>query len=189
MSTAVVDRDLGFKKIMAELAQGAHARVGVQGSDAAVQPEGAKLSMAQIATVHEFGSSDGRIPQRSFLRSTFDEKHQELEKLLTRLISKAVKSGSVSTEQIVGLVGQRYLDLVKAKIRSKIAPPLSPFTLAKRLKKIWASANTPSRRKRAGELQQQFDSTQSLPGDSVTPLIDTGRLIGSLTSVTRLGNG
>ncbi len=190
MVSAVIDRDLGLKTIVAQLRAGASVRVGVQGSDAAVQPEGARLSMAQIATVHEFGSSDGRVPQRSFLRSTFDEKKGELEKLIGRLIGRALKTpGSITTEQIVGLAGQRYLDLVKAKIRSKIAPPLSPFTLAKRLGKIWASANTKARRTKAGELQKHFDATQTLPASAATPLIDTGRLIGSLTAVVTVGKG
>jgi hypothetical protein len=189
-TSAVTDRDLGLKKIIEQLREGAHVRVGIQGSDAAVQPEGSRLNIVQIATVHEYGSMDGRIPQRSFLRSTFDEKKVELEKLIGRLIGKALQSpGSISLEQVVGLAGQRYLDLVKAKIRSKIAPPLSKFTLAKRLGKIWADANTTKRRKRAGELQAQFDASGTLPAESVTPLIDTGRLIGSLTAVTRVGSG
>lgn len=190
MASTVLDRDLGLKKIIAELKAGASVRVGVQGSDAAVQPEGVKLNMVQIATVHEFGSSDGRIPQRSFLRSTFDEKKGELEKLISRLIAKSMRApGTISTTQIVGLAGQRYLDLVKAKIRSKIAPPLSKYTLAKRLGKIWASANTKKRRAKATELQAQFDASGTLPDSAVTPLIDTGRLIGSLTAVVSVGKG
>ncbi len=189
MVASVTDRDVGLKAIIAQLQQGAHVRVGVQGSDAAVTPEGSKLSLVQIATVHEFGSSDGRIPQRSYLRSTFDEKKGELESLINRLIAKAIKSpGSLTLEQVVGLAGQRYLDLVKAKIRSKIDPPLSKFTLAKRLSKIWADANTKKRRDHASGLQKQFDATGTLPSGSVTPLIDTGRLIGSLTVVTKVGD-
>jgi phage gpG-like protein len=190
VASAVVDRDLGLKAIVEQLKEGATVRVGVLGSDAAVTPEGSRLSMAQIATVHEFGSSDGKIPQRSFLRSTFDEKAKELEQLISRAIGKAIKSpGSISVAQIVGLAGQRYLDLVKAKIRSKIDPPLSPRTLAKRLQKIHADANTTQRKKRAAELQKQFDETSTLPAESVTPLIDTGRLIGSLTTQVVLGKG
>lgn len=190
MASAVTDRDLGLKAIVAQLRDGAYVRVGVQGSDAAVTPEGSSLNLVQIATVHEFGSSDGRVPQRSFLRSTFDEKKRELEKLVSQLIGKALKDpGSIGVEQIVGIAGQRYLDLVKAKIRSKIAPPLSPYTLRGRLKKIWADANTKKRRQRAAELQSQFDATESLPASAATPLIDTGRLIGSLTAVVRAGKG
>ncbi len=162
MVASVTDRDLGYKAIIEKLSQGASVRVGVQGSDAAVTPEGSKLNLVQIATVHEFGSSDGRVPQRSFLRSTFDEKISDLENLVTKLIQKAAKKpDSFSAEKIVGLLGLRYLDLVKAKIRSKIEPGLSKYTLAKRLK-------------------ERGDANP-------TPLIDTGRLIGSLTVVTKVG--
>jgi hypothetical protein len=33
---------------------------------------------ARIAEIHEYGSSDGRIPERSFQRSSFDEKKEEI---------------------------------------------------------------------------------------------------------------
>lgn len=156
MAGAVADIDHGYAKAIEAFGEGATVRCGIQGSDAVREHDDkSRLSVVEIATVHEFGSSDGRIPQRSFLRSTFDESQAELSKLLSRLGSQ-VAALKMSTEQAVELIGLRYVDLVKAKIRNHIAPLLAESTIVKK--------------------------------GSSTPLIDTGRLIGSLRAVVRVGD-
>ncbi len=43
---------------------GAHVKVGVLDDGRAGSEKRGALSNAQIASIHEFGSSDGRIPER-----------------------------------------------------------------------------------------------------------------------------
>lgn len=187
MTVTVEDTDLGWRKAIAAFGKGATVRCGIQGSDAVREHDDkSKATIVEIATVHEFGSSDGRVPQRSYLRSTFDEKQAELTNLMARL-GKQIAVGKMEVKQAVQLLGLRFVDLTKAKIRSKIDPPLASSTIAGRLDKIWASAKTKKRQQRAGELQAQYDSTGTIDGAAVTPLIDTGRLIGSIRAVVRTG--
>lgn len=47
-----------------------------------------------IAAVHEFGSPKRGIPKRSFIRSTFDEKKDEAEKLIESEVGKVLKQYS-----------------------------------------------------------------------------------------------
>ena len=46
------------------------------------------------AAVHEFGSPKRNIPQRSYLRKTFDEQKEEIEKLIDAEIEKVLKKFS-----------------------------------------------------------------------------------------------
>jgi hypothetical protein len=56
-------------------------KVGVQGPQAAANHQDSRLTVAQIATVHEFGKTIHQpkmnrtivIPERSFLRATIDQ--------------------------------------------------------------------------------------------------------------------
>ena len=56
------------------------ALVGVFGSEQAL-----------IAAVHEFGSPKKNIPERSFLRKTFDEQKEKIEKLIDAEIEKVLR--------------------------------------------------------------------------------------------------
>ncbi|MHC1623443.1 MAG: phage virion morphogenesis protein [Candidatus Methanospirareceae archaeon] len=47
-----------------------------------------------IAAVHEFGSPKRGIPKRSFIRSTFDEKKDEAEKLIEKEVNKMLTKPS-----------------------------------------------------------------------------------------------
>lgn len=43
------------------------------------------------AAVHEFGSPKQNIPERSYLRKTFDEKKDEIEKIILKEVEKVLK--------------------------------------------------------------------------------------------------
>ena len=122
-------------------------------------PPRAPITVAQIAAIHEFGSSDGKHPpQRSFMGSTLDVKDYQLRLLLTKLLGKVV-DGDMPQGIALGLVGQQCVDWFRAAITAGLKPALSAATLA---------------RKGAGK---------------TTPLIDTGQLIGSISWELRKANG
>lgn len=133
---------------------GVYVSVGVHSEDAERPGAGEEPNLAFIAGVHEFGSSDGRIPQRSFLRSTFDE---EAETSWARLLRQAADlaltqpgTGNAQTRlQQLALLMQSD---VQEKIRDRIPPPLSERT--------------------------QQDPRRA--GDDITPLIDNGFLINAI---------
>jgi phage gpG-like protein len=110
------------------------------------------FSMVDLAMVHEYGSKDGHIPERSFIRSSCDTKRKVHLRLLRRLEKKVIL-GHLNKKQALTQIGEMVKsDMVQA-INSGIDPALDPKTI---------------RRKKSSK-----------------PLIDTGRLKGSIAHEVR----
>jgi hypothetical protein len=126
----VIVKDRGLKKITKSLGKigkdGLAAAVGIQGSEAEADHDG--LTNAELGAIHEYGSQDGLIPERSHFRSTIDENETELMKSLGE-VAKAVYKGE-DAEGELRLVGEQYRGLVLRKIKGGIEPSLSEVTLA-----------------------------------------------------------
>jgi hypothetical protein len=161
-NTRVVDIDQGWRRLQQQLRalNGVAVAVGIQGPEAEVQaPEhGGGVTNLDLAYWHEFGVG---VPQRSFLRSTFDENRPRYEQLAFRASAQAAQGGDPS--QLMFQLGETVrADIIK-KVRAGIAPPLAPSTVARR-----------------------FGVGQGdLPNDAVSsakPLWNTGIMIGAITS-------
>ncbi len=125
------------------------------------------ISMVDLAMVHEFGSSDGRIPQRSFIRSTCDAKRKEHLKIMQKLQSKIVK-GTITTHQALTQLGEVISkDMVQA-INNGIKPDLADSTEKAKLR----------------SLKKQ---KKELSGIGFKPLIESGDLKGHITHEVRGG--
>ena len=48
------------------------------------------ITLVEIATINEFGSEDGRVPERSFMRSTIDENEKRYQRRLDAVAGKTV---------------------------------------------------------------------------------------------------
>jgi len=96
-----------------------------------------ELSNPEIGSFHEFGLG---VPERSFLRSTFDEKEGSYRNILSKLATRTAKQlkGNIPLE----LLGLKVEADVKNKIRSNIPPPLSEATLARKKGKNVALIDT-----------------------------------------------
>lgn len=165
--------DSGWKRIQ-ELAKSikngdAYVKAGVLGSkaqeihdeQAAAAPGGSEwkpLTNVKLALIHEYGTRDGHVPERSFVRSSFRKHRAGYEALLARLVGDAVLTGRMSYEKALALVGMKMASDMRQGIRDFIPPPNAPSTLKRKL------ALT-----RPGSTGQPI------------PLIDTGRLLGSIT--------
>jgi hypothetical protein len=96
MPKRVIDIDRGMKAMVRRFKRdqrGPYVTVGIQGTEASQTREFGQTNVA-IAAVHEFGSRDGHIPQRSFLRSTMDREHSRLLKLLEMGVKKTALTGA-----------------------------------------------------------------------------------------------
>lgn len=137
----IVDRDAGYKKLMLKLKQlGVDSRqlltVGIQGDNASQakaskdsEPSG--ITNVQVAAVHEFGSADGKIPQRSFIRATFDIKRPEYLVDMRKIIDNvAFKNGNFKGRLM--LFGEKVRKHMIQRIRAGIPPPLTPATIARK---------------------------------------------------------
>lgn len=127
MSGVVRDIDLGWNKIMQNMKKldNTAVKVGIQSGETT---EDGEEDLAYIAGVHEFGSSDGHIPQRSFLRTAIDNNEGEIEKLKTSLAGKIV-DGSVNPKNALELIGQKVTGMIQENITDGHFVPNAPSTV------------------------------------------------------------
>jgi len=84
-------------------------------------------SMPQIAAENEFGTKT--IPQRSFMRTSFDENRQRINNAIESEYEKII-TGQSTTRKSLNLLGLFGVDLIQEKIRVIHYPPNSPNTIA-----------------------------------------------------------
>lgn len=69
------------------------------------------------------------IPERSFMRSTFDEKHEELVDDIGDDFDRLL-AGDITAKNLLDRAGQRMVRAIVEQIESITDPPLSPLTAA-----------------------------------------------------------
>lgn len=156
----VEEVDRGWAKIKAGVrkARNMVVDVGILGTEAAAAHDtDSGLTNVQIGTIHEFGGTNDRPPERSFLRSTMAKGRTKYEALVQRA-TKLAYEGKIDMEKGLNLTGARIAADVDKAIRAGIAPPLADSTIIK--KTVAGKRGT-------------------------TPLIDTGQLVGSITWIVR----
>lgn len=125
----IVDKDRGYKALVkrvikmarseAILTVGIHDDAGTTGG----------LAVATVASFHEFGM--GNNPERSFLRSWFDEKKSDIADMMTKS-EKAVYKGDITQEQALERLGLRFAAEVQGKIVGGIPPANAESTVARK---------------------------------------------------------
>lgn len=142
--------------------------VGVQGSEAAdlyqAKEGGRPLSLVEVATVHEFGTRDGKIPERSFLRSTLTRRESNYGKLLMGALQRSLDEVSIDGIGDVAGAFARQLDAVGLRVVRDVQTTIRDSGPG------WP-ANAPL--------------TVATKGSS-KPLIDTGRLRQSIRHAVRV---
>jgi hypothetical protein len=155
---SIIDKDHGWQALFKRVKEieSSYIKVGVL--DDGKSNTGGDLSIGEIAVVNEFGTEDGTIPARSFMRSTFDEKREDMVALGKKLMG-AVVDGKMRIKQALDVMGLKLSTEMKKKITegAGVPPPNAPATVAKK-----GSART---------------------------LVDTGRMLGSITWTAIVGGG
>lgn len=121
-----VVKDKGYRKALAtirEVATG-YITVGIHGDQ--VTKDG--VALALVASANEFGTKDGHVPERSFIRSTLDTKRPELVQVRNRAL-KQVVAGRISVRTGLGLMGAFLKGEIQATIASSVPPPNAPSTI------------------------------------------------------------
>lgn len=117
------------------------------------------ISMVELAAVHEFGSPQNHIPERSFIRATFNEKRSELERFVGAIVKRMFADKNMTPLIALNILGAWMAAQIQNKITQgpHIPPPLKPATVAAK--------------------------------GSSRPLVDTGRLVQSITHEVVKGEG
>lgn len=121
-----------------------------------------KPTQAAIGVVHEFGSPARGIPNRSYLRSTFDKNETKYARILERYVASSIRGKKVD-EAALFVVGET----VRGDVINAIRLRQIPQDLKEATKRARIAPGSPTRR-----------------GDGPA-LINTGGLVGSIISKVR----
>jgi hypothetical protein len=132
--TQIIDRDRGWRDLKNRMQQtGAVAvKVGIlEGAGTHNrETEGAPLTVAQVAAINEYGSSDGVVPERPAWRNALDNGKDKIVKALRRAAEEITDGDTADTALgRVGLMGQA---LIRRGIDQLTTPPNAPRTIAEK---------------------------------------------------------
>jgi len=142
----IIDRDSGYRQFMknAKMLEGKpHVKVGFpeestgpeakssrgtgEASGATISDEG--LTIAQVATFHEFGGKNDHPPERSFIRRTVYEKDAEINGMIKSEM-KTFFLGNPLTA--LGRVGLFVQSAIQRLIHDRKLKPNEPSTIARK---------------------------------------------------------
>lgn len=152
--------DKGWKslsKTMKAIAQSdSKVHVGILGGKRNSR-KGEPLTNVELGFVHEFGTA--RVPERSFIRSTFEVNREKYAGILKRLVPQ-IYAQKMTVAQVLNILGATMAaDIKKRMADGEIKPPNAPATLERKRAKSYRGAAK-------GEPKA---------------LIDTAQLLGSVT--------
>lgn len=89
------------------------------------------LTLVQVAARHELGLDLPRVPQRSFIRDTFDENKNRYMSLAAKDAVRAML-GEIRDSDLLERVGLRMKADIQRRIARGIPPPNAPRTIARK---------------------------------------------------------
>lgn len=123
---------IGFDSFSAKVADlGKRAREGSTGQRSAYVGVTGKAGseLVVIAAANEYGTEDGRIPSRPFLRNALNR--PELAKFVAGQ-AKLYMGGKVTLDEALNKIGAYTTGLVQRSIGSNTPPPNAPSTVAQK---------------------------------------------------------
>lgn len=168
LRSGVYDDDRKWKKLIKEM-RGVGAAYVTVGLHADAKPyetgQAEAATVAQIASVHEFGSQDGHVPMRAFFRPTIDANREKYAALLERVM-RLVIAQKLPLKKALSLVGLQVAVDVKRAITDLTDPPLAESTIA---------------RKKAKAAYLGAEKAEAYAESGANPLVDTGHMRHSVT--------
>jgi hypothetical protein len=126
--------DHGFDAIIKELKNADHLYVKVGFPIEGEVAEGEAKDISEInliASTQEFGSEKRNIPERSFIRATFDTEYENLQQFKEQEYKKVVQ-GKQTALVAIGRIGEWLTGKTKMFIRNVIPPSLKKATIKRK---------------------------------------------------------
>jgi len=120
--------------------------------------------VGEVALKNELGVPSQNIPSRPFLRPTIDSESEKWISTLEKMMELVIQD-KMTIEDAMSILAETAKGDIQKKISSIWSPPLSPYTIQKRLEKRGLN----SKSIKSGSLLNK-------------PLIDTGILFNTLTT-------
>ena len=123
-----ISKDRGATQIKKDLdaLKASYLTVGIHSN---AEPYASGTSVQFVATENEFGNA--RVPERSFLRSTFDE-NRESWRAKHNLLLNSVLKGKLTTVKALRILGFEMANAVQTKIITLQTPENAPSTVAQK---------------------------------------------------------
>jgi len=125
----VIDKDKGWNRLGRLLKRAPinqpHAVVGIMGAEATASHANSELTNVEVAAFNEFGLG---VPERSFIRETFDMYRGEYKTIMRRLAEQIV-AGQIDQRFALEVIGQKMESDIKRRIEKGIPPPNAPSTI------------------------------------------------------------
>ncbi len=128
MGVRIQDRDRGYKGMRQRMKQmaGSYTKVGVQENS---KDQDGVSDLVLIAASNEFGTDT--IPERSFIRSTFEENRDKLAEI-SAAEADAIMTGRKDVRTSLQLMGEYHAGQIQAKIHSHPPPENAPATIKRK---------------------------------------------------------
>lgn len=177
--------DSGMKDLISELKKGYFVRVGIIGSKAAkTEHKDSRLTNAELGTIHEFGSKDGKHPpRRSFLEDSLKFKLKFNEQQLADLRKSLFKNifEKKMAKQFLTELGAKCLQIIEQGFATNgfgMWKPLSMPVFNKRLDKAFKNYHRIEGQMYRGTREYDKALLDKYLGEIHNPniLTDTGKL-------------
>lgn len=110
-------------------------KVGVLASKGGDAPHaaGSPITLVELAAIHEFGSPSRGIPERSFIRKTFDLRRDVFNRVVEKL-ARGVLDGTVDYHKALEVLGAWGAAQVRDRITkgAGVPPPLKDATITRK---------------------------------------------------------
>lgn len=133
--TRIRYRDDGWMQIVAnmKLLGSSVVEAGIVGTNARIaHPSG--LSMADIAALNEYGTDDGHVPSRAFMRTIIRsaEARQAFLRAASTVATQAISRRAIPVSRALANIGRWAVAEIKKNIASTVPPPQAAATIAKK---------------------------------------------------------
>lgn len=123
------DNDIPELMDRLEKARATKMKFGILGSGlGGKRHKGVKLTIVEIGSVHEFGAPSVNIPERSFIRKTFDDKQGEVADVAEEFFGQYIM-GDISYDAATKGVGEFVKGLIQTTMRDLSSPALKAITI------------------------------------------------------------
>jgi hypothetical protein len=123
----------GFNRLQGwmKAIHGMRVKVGWVGSAAHQIEEDSSLTLAELAHIHEYGTEDGRIPERAPLRRAMMKHADGIKRLYERLTFN-VLTGKLTAEAACNLLGVQVSAWIRETITAGLTPGNAASTIARK---------------------------------------------------------
>lgn len=123
-------KDNGIRAVTSAVAKlnATRVRVGVVGPEASqTTPTGGDLALWQLAAAQEFGTENGHIPERSFIRKTLNDLVW-VRMIAARAAERVILKGE-NAEEALSWLGQVLVTAIQNTIMQGVPPPNAETTV------------------------------------------------------------